>query len=259
MGSRQNYFRSREILNNVLEVLNNFDTLSLEQLENIMHGLQLIAHVTEMRDKYLKPGLTLQAFEMAEKCQLLDMLELAPCDTDAITFIVEGQKITASKSMLISKSEIFAAMLEGHYSEANLSEIPIPETSFFAFRFLVHFLHGCQLRTCAVLRDLLSLEKTAENAVVLISLANEAEKYMIHSLKDLACRILHERFIVADSARAVFKFAVLHRKTDLMKAAVAAVLVNTKNCCETAEFFLTLLQSKYSDIFQQVLYEILTE
>lgn len=243
----------------MLEVLNNFNTLSFERLENIMHGLQLIAHVTKMRDKYLKPGLSLPASEIAEKCQLLDTLELAPCGTDAITFIVEGQKITASKSMLISKSEIFAAMLEGHYSEANLSEIPISESSFFAFRFLVHFLHGCQLRTCTMLRELLSLEKTVENAVVLISLANEAEKYMIHSLKDLACRILHERFIVPDSARAVFKFGVLHRKTDLMKAAVAAVLVDSKDCCEIAECFLRLLQSKYLDIFQHVLYEILTE
>ena len=44
-----------------------------------------------------------------------------------IVFIVQGHRIYGRRTVLIKNSEIFGAMLEGHYSEAKLSEINIPE------------------------------------------------------------------------------------------------------------------------------------
>ena len=72
------------------------------------------------------------------------------CITKDVTFIVKGERLKGCRNTLTKSSELFAAMLEGHYSESSLSEIEISETSKFAFTYVLHYLHGCKQKLCAI-------------------------------------------------------------------------------------------------------------
>ncbi|CAG5135785.1 unnamed protein product [Candidula unifasciata] len=52
-------------------------------------------------------------------------------------------KIRAQRKILVEKSEVFAAMFSGSYSESVQAEINVPDVSKDAFEFIIHYLHGC--------------------------------------------------------------------------------------------------------------------
>lgn len=159
----------------------------------------------------------------------------------------------------MKSAEIFAAMLEGSYSEAGLAEIPMPQSSAFGLKILIHHLHQCTVLNCRTIKELQELPLTPESAEAVISVANEADKYLLPCLSETVHQLLLGLYLIPESASLVFRFAVLHRKDELMKAAVTCIFAKSKDVHETAKYALELLQSKYADIFLQILMDILTD
>lgn len=174
-------------------------------------------------------------------------------------FIVKDARISANRAILVQRSEIFAAMLEGHYSEAKMSEIAITESSEFAFKFLIHYLHGCKLTGCAFIDQLCNQTVDKHTAEQCIELLVESNKYMVTYLHDLAIECLFSRYIILDSAFTVLKHAALHRNDRLLKAAVSCVFCDSKSTKEAIEHLSEILSSNYAEIFLSTLREILTE
>lgn len=58
-------------------------------------------------------------------------------DEDVTFMFDDGSWASAVRSVLVSSSDVFAAMLAGHYSESNASMIRIPHVSPAAFRLLL--------------------------------------------------------------------------------------------------------------------------
>lgn len=228
LGSRQFYFSQIDMLTKILASLRGWKNLSADNLKQIICGLRFLASI--IKNKISKNVSGPASFDAGipsfmEKCERLKYDETS-CET--VKFVVDGQEVVAKRSVLVTNSDIFAAMLEGQFSETSLKEIPIPGSSAFAFKSILHYLHGCQVDRCDHLQKPYSMPISAESANLILSLANEADKYMIPSLKDIALECLHKRYIIPESSLAVFKFGVIHQLYDLLKAAVICMLIESK-------------------------------
>ena len=72
--------------------------------------------------------------------QCVDPLNLSPGD---VTFLLDdGVEVSGWRERLAGKSSVFAAMLEGHYSESCQSRVRIPHVSSSAFKVLVDCVQG---------------------------------------------------------------------------------------------------------------------
>uniref|UniRef100_A0A8C4NLX4 BTB domain-containing protein n=1 Tax=Eptatretus burgeri TaxID=7764 RepID=A0A8C4NLX4_EPTBU len=72
--------------------------------------------------------------------------------SDVVYFRLDsGKLVRAHRSTVAGSSEVFAAMLQGHFAEACLNEIPVCDVTDSAFLLLMHHLHGCNLCTCPIL------------------------------------------------------------------------------------------------------------
>ena len=258
-GAREHYFKKSTILNNIIDALYNWKKLTAKQFKDIICAICFLAQIVKVKDKYFEKSEKhdrFSPFTEPEECVLAGMKYER---LDQIMFVVNGEKISASKSTLVSVSDIFGAMLEGNYSEASLSEITIKGSSSFAFRYLIHSLHGCVTDRCKTLKELYTMPATDDSARKVISLFKEADKYLIDPLKCVTCKCLRDFYTVPKSAASVFRFAVLLQKQSLMKASVASILTQSKDLHETVQCSLELMESKYSDIFLQSLSDMLVE
>lgn len=174
-------------------------------------------------------------------------------------FLVEGENVFANRSTLCLKSEIFAAMLEGHYSEASLSKIPVLECSKLAFEIVVHHLHGCIPRSCKIMDHLYTTDVNKDSADLCIAVLNEANKYMIVDLYSLAYQCLFSRYICPETTFSVFKYAVLHRNDKLMKASVSSLFYGGKSCSEVIKTCSDILSSRYAGLFVNTITDVLIE
>ena len=176
-----------------------------------------------------------------------------------IVFIVQGHRIYGRRTVLIKNSEIFGAMLEGHYSESKLSEINIPETSKFAFEYMIHYLHGCQKNLCVVMQSLYTTHVTKATTEQCIEVITEADKFLLHSLQKEASDCLFARYIVPESAFTVLKYAALHSCHGYLKAAVSSILVDTECDRKMVEYVCEILESEFKDLFLTIVVELFTE
>ncbi|XP_045171658.2 uncharacterized protein LOC123533822 [Mercenaria mercenaria] len=306
-ASRQYFFNQREILDQVLSVLQPYSDVDYSQIVHAVNSLRLLVHAIGTKSKYQivrhkhsKREDTEQStsrhasrkissnrgnsatcdnvfleeiMQENQETKLLSDLQGKGTDLDrsrsccllntSVTmdtvFVVQNEKVSASRGRLVEKSEIFAAMLEGHYSEAQSSEIKIPESSKFAFKYLIHHLHGCKQGQCTYIDQLYYQEVNKQSAEQCIALLEEANKYMVTKLCDMASECLLLRYVIPESAFLVLKSAVLHRKDNLLKASVSCVFYDSSSVKEVLGHMCEILSSCYGDVFLVTLREILTE
>lgn len=105
---------------------------------------------------------TLQTKAMCSLLQLSKELKLKPCtkrdqsslyfiddlycssyvDDNDVTFLLnDGTRVEGNREILSAASQVFAAMLQGHYAERNQSEIILNDVSSQAFQILINHLH----------------------------------------------------------------------------------------------------------------------
>lgn len=178
------------------------------------------------------------------------------CVSKDVTFIVKGKRVNGSRNTLTKSSEIFAAMLEGHYSESALSEIELSETSKFAFMYVMHYLHGCKLRECEV-RDHFSGEISIKSSKRLLKVLKEVDKYLLYDLKFELQDLLYNRYIIPGTALDIFEYAVMYDSVRIQKAAVSCLLVDTPSQTKLLLEFQKFMDSKFVGIFINTLMELL--
>lgn len=179
------------------------------------------------------------------------------CLTKDLTFIVKGERFVGSRNTLTKSSDLFAAMLEGQYSESSLSEILLPETSKFAFRYVLHYLHGCKFEGCDVRNYFLDGEVSLKSSSRLIKVLKEADKYLLHNLKLELQNLLFEKYIIPEMTRDIFEYAVMYDNFKIQKAAVSCLLVDTSSTRQLLLQFQKCLDSKFSGVFLNILMELM--
>ena len=107
---------------------------------------------------------------------------------DLVFIMDDGNTVEAVRSLLKRNSEVFEAMLDGHYTEANSSRINISDTNSKAFSVLVRCLHGEPIKTCistAVVDGSSSFE-------LLLDILQLAHRYMTTNVYQNALTLIYE-------------------------------------------------------------------
>ena len=83
-----------------------------------------------------------------------------------VSFLLDdGISVTSNRATLVKVSSVFAAMLDGSFSERNKSQIPLPHIPSKPFQVLINALHGdihslescCHSKSLDILLDILKL------------------------------------------------------------------------------------------------------
>ncbi len=128
-----------------------------------------------------------------------------------VTFLLDdGSHVTGNRETMAANSTVFAAMLQGHYSESGQSEIVIHDVSTEAFQFLVSFLHGSDLS-----ENISSLEPD-----ILLETLALSDRYMLESLENKVSKMISAKNISKETLSHVFQTACLHNCAELVKDCV---------------------------------------
>lgn len=133
--------------------------------------------------------------------------------------------LKACREILVKSSPMFAAMLEGHYSEAKQSEIKLTNTSFYAVKFILHYFHGCCL-SCDTITDLLTCETTNRNLHNALEVLSLSHRYMLSELYHFLQAVICTRFLDSQNAHIVYEFALLHGFDDLAMDSVKTIFLD---------------------------------
>jgi len=136
-------------------------------------------------------------------------------------------------------------------------EIPLPETSKFACEYLVHHAYGCST-SCPLIQHLHTAHVCRHSLKCCTDLLVEADKHLLPQLRDDLIQHVIGRFLVPECAWPVFEFAVVTDHVQLQKAAVACLLAKSE-LSELRKMFCEFLESRFSQVFLQTIFEIFTE
>ncbi|CAH1801503.1 unnamed protein product [Owenia fusiformis] len=103
---------------------------------------------SNQKNKYL----TSECNPPGKKRKLLSDAEINECVYETtrnhhdLKFSLDGGIVTAQRANMVDQSDVFTAMLSGHYAESSQTEIDLPKVGMDAFRVLVHAIHGCSMQ-----------------------------------------------------------------------------------------------------------------
>ncbi|XP_052801687.1 uncharacterized protein LOC128232261 isoform X2 [Mya arenaria] len=254
LDSRQYYFIQLVILDQVLTVMKNFCSSPVGDIASVLYGISLLTKVTHAANKFCKPIRQSVQPYLNEDCKLKNVDQ----SSDSVCFLVNDEKVLADRSTLVSRSDIFSAMLSGNFSESSLSEVPVTCCCSLAFRCVVHYIHGCEVRTCDTLQKMYCNDINTRTVSEVIDIVNEADKYMLDGLKAQASDCLFYTYINSETAYSIFKVGALYRWTKFLKAAVTRVFCDNdfERIVKNVQKFLC---SDYSELFIDTICDILTE
>ncbi|KAJ3161082.1 hypothetical protein HDU86_007703 [Geranomyces michiganensis] len=158
-----------------------------------------------------------------------------------VHFIVEGRRITAQKSVLMSLSEYFAAMFSSGFAEtvtdsgdkmSSPTVINIPDFSYGTIHNLLLFLYTGRLdppRTATAMGDLFIV----------------GDKYQVHELSDLAHAMLRREMRSDGVAQFLFRYAKYPALRDL----VLEILVRDFDAVKRTEGFAAALTEQFDECY----------
>lgn len=123
-----------------------------------------------------------------------------------ISFRMEDDDLVfANRATMAASSEVFRALLEGHFAESVMSSIPILHASTRAFRFLVRL-----IQNESITDGIKSLSCENSNAVreVLFEVLRLGNQYLMPDICEQVGKYICQEFLTEDNAEEVFNMCV---------------------------------------------------
>ncbi|XP_035691857.1 armadillo repeat-containing protein 5-like [Branchiostoma floridae] len=146
---------------------------------------------------------------------------------DVVFRLEDKSAVSGCRRVIAEKSAVFAAMLEGHYSESAQSEVNITGVSHDAFLYLVHFIHGCRHNDCTAMTTICikegdSVETSQPEQPVGLEILAVANKYLLPTLQDSMADVMLQQtlYISPGSVLKLYLYAVHHRCERLVEHCV---------------------------------------
>ncbi|XP_062589847.1 uncharacterized protein LOC134251443 [Saccostrea cucullata] len=173
-----------------------------------------------------------------------------------VSFRVQSSVLSGNREILIKSSDLFQAMLEGHYSESREQEVVLSNTTPFAVNYILHYLHGCDM-SCGILGSITNCDKSDKLLCDILDTVVLGHRYMLTNLVNFLL-ILLEHNISSENACHVFHFALTY---DLHELAVTSVKSTFSTPCvaERVKGFQNFLAGPDADHFISVLFDLLLE
>lgn len=171
-----------------------------------------------------------------------------------LTFVLEGDtKCSASRAVLVGVCPVFHAMLKGDYSESRQSQISIREVSADAFRFLMHFFHGCG-PDCGLVQRVIAAEFPLDSFLDVMSLA---DRYLLHTLEKYLATIAKQEYLNMSTLSDLYHFSVIHNYSALAEDCLRFLLTNDVPSVERLDYLKDLLSQGDIHAVSEHLYQIL--
>jgi len=153
--------------------------------------------------------------------------------------------VVADRNLLASSSPVFAAMLEGGFSEASKSRIEMPMTSAAALECLVHYLYKCSW--CPVFQHL-----SAPELLEILALSDKflQEELNIVISHQIIRGCMQEEFLLEVYRNSLQReYPVRCSETSLSACTVSTVLVGDMSTVARARLVDSLMQSELRSDF----------
>ena len=166
-----------------------------------------------------------------------------------ITFLLDdGTKVRACRDVMIGHSTVFAAMLAGHYSESDQSEIKITNASYNAFMSLVDYMHMKKYSGSK-----LEGQSEARCFDVLLEISALADKYSISDLLLVVSNDILTNHLSVERVAKIFLFAIMHNNEYLYKRCLFYMLTSVMSQRDrVTTCFLPCLQGDVDEIKKTV-------
>ncbi|XP_043942544.1 armadillo repeat-containing protein 5 [Protopterus annectens] len=171
--------------------------------------------------------------------------QLDPGGKMDVQFVLDsGHVVKAVRREVACSSDVFGAMLEGDYLEAQQTAVRICGVSDTAFTALMHFLHGCRRHSCPVMNELekLSTNTDFENSVLQQTLS-AASQFLLHELQSILEDIVCENYLNLDNMPAVYCFSELHNYSGLRVKCLKYLVKGRRSVLEKSRSLLQLIQA----------------
>lgn len=173
-----------------------------------------------------------------------------------ISFSVQNTILPGKKEVLTQSSDLFQAMLEGHYSEAKEEEIILPNTTPFAMRYVLHYLHGCDL-SCGLLGSVTTCDRADDTLCNILDTVVLGHQYMLNDLVDFLVKLLHS-IVTPETACHVFHFALTYDFPKLVTDCIKRMF-SSPNVMERVKGFRNFLVGPDADHFIALLFDLLLD
>ena len=138
-----------------------------------------------------------------------------------MSFILGDEEVVCAKRIkVVEASSVFAAMLEGHYTESKQNEVYISDASFAAFSYLIHYIHGCGTK-CKHANNRSNIKNDLDVDLELLALAN---RFQLLELQNKMAVLVAKDHLTPDTVIHVAQFAHLHNCDELCVNALSYLL-----------------------------------
>jgi len=138
-----------------------------------------------------------------------------------VTFIVEGRKITAHKTILAARSQHFETMFFGGLREMHQSEIILPDVSFGVFMDILRYIYSDQVNL-----------GTADYAIEILAAANY---FKLDRLKAV-CENFIKNSIEVENAAYILQVATHHDASQLKRYTLEFIMEQYEEVSRTKSF-----------------------
>ena len=261
MSGMQEYYLTRmKFLDKILEVLQQNEAVHTPKYQAALHGLCFLGKIIDFQTKNEKLNLEdeftvyqteadinkqndeyssdkeIHSSEVEEAKEHLFCKFQNVKIKNRVEFRMENKKLVCCRNILSESSPLFTAMLHGQFMEANQDVVLIEDTTFYAFEYLIHYLHKCSIK-CDIINHLLTCEISNESVSNIMEVFSLVIKYMVGRLHSFLQSVLSERFMTPVTANHIFHFAILHDFADLADDSVVCVTRNGDNLERMKAFY----------------------
>lgn len=252
----KHYFIKQNFMETIMEHLTSDD--NRHSRKAFIEALCFVGHIVFTSDEEPEK-------KSSDRPDLQPVKNISTSDTDCkfdniecknISFRVQDTIIMGNQEVLVESSDLFKAMLEGHYSESKTQEIYLSNTTPFAVRFILHYLHGCD-QSCDVLGSVSKGDKSDEALCNLLDAAVLSHRYMLSSVVEfLLCRLID--VLSPENACHVFHFALTYDFPELIVRCVK-LMFSSPSVARKVSGFQNFLTGPDAENFMNVLFDLLLE
>ena len=184
-------------------------------------------------------GVVAPSLKLEAKREGVCIFEQSLQSKDLTLVLDDKSTIAANRATLIAESPVFAAMLDGRFSEAEADSINIPFVGHMSLVLLLHYLYGC--RWCPIFADM--------PVSVLLEMVSLTDQYLLPDFNESVCHEIVQRCLLPDQVVEVYEkslqseYPVHGAEESLSKCAVNHLLVGEMSLDKRASVYKALLSS----------------
>ena len=169
------------------------------------------------------------------------IIEIPMKQTDIINFILENNKsISVSKSLLVKESDVFCAMLHGHYVESVQSSIKLLDVPYKAFEY------------CVLLLEKQDCKEYENDLSVLLEALVLVDQYMLHGCSYHVMEVIGQH-VSSKNIHHILQVALHHNAELLVRYCILFALTGDLNLNDRLHCTDILLNASVTEILKIII------